>query len=60
MFVLSPDTTATRRAILPMIHIPDVAEWMGYEEFKQYLSSLNLTPIAYEAAVKAYCDRRGL
>lgn len=57
MFVLSPNTTATRRDILPMTVAP---EWMGYNEFTAYLRTLNLTPIAYEAAVKEYCDKRQL
>lgn len=60
MFVLSPNTTATRRDILPMIHVPERAEWMGYEEYKRYLEALNLSPIARDVAIKEYCDRRGL
>lgn len=49
--------TATRRVILPMTVAP---EWMGYEEYKKYLQTLNLTPIAHEAAIKDFCDKRGL
>jgi len=49
--------TATRRDPLPMTVVPD---WMSYEEYKKHLQTLNLTPTAYEASVKAYCNRRGL
>lgn len=52
-----PIDTATRRDPLPMTVAPD---WMGYNEFTAYLRTLNLTPIAYEAAVKEYCDKQEL
>lgn len=52
-----PIDTAHPRPALPMTVTPD---WMGYEEYKKCLQTLNLTPAAYAAAIKDYCDRRGI
>lgn len=59
MFVLSPNTTATRRTPISLL-IVELAPLMGYEELKKYLQTQNIPPVVYEAELLDCCNRRGL
>jgi len=39
---------------------PERDKWVDYQEYKNKLARLDLSPEEYQAAVKQYCDEHGL